>query len=849
MPEEASARKDSAPYPFSSPAGDGLSRLLYDACPDAVIVIDAQGTILFANPGVETVFGHAPERLVGDNLTVLQPESLRQAHLEGLRRYVATRQRKLDWRAASAIGLHRDGHEFPVEIAFTELGDGRFGGFIRDISERRRADEALRESDERYRDLIENANDIVYSHDLEGNFTSVNRAAMRVFGYSHEEVMHLNIRAIVDPEWVDIAVQAIANKIRGVEHTDPYELLTRDRQGRRVWVEVSTRIIRHDGGPVGVQGIARDITARKRAEEAVARSHCELAESTDRLEEKSRLLERALDTERERARRDPLTSALNHVAIADEVQRLIQDPATSSLGLAMVDVDGLKAVNDTWGHQMGDAVLLAVAEALRHCGAIVGRYGGDEFVAILPGADLAAAAQYRRAVDDALAAIDLRDSDNGSRIQIVASMGLAIYPEEAQSVDDLIKLSDSAMYAARRRRTNVTGSTAFARIRGGDRAAEIVGEIVPFLTSPGDLTEKLNLVGARLSAGAGYDAVNLAVYPASRAKSRTASFAEVSGADALEYDAESQPEEKAGSTRSVLEATLRPIIIDRIAESPFATPEQKESLARVGLRSGLIAPMIWRGSVVGAISVGSKQEAAFNPRDAQFLTAIATQVTAIVRTAALVDDLQAASGRLREAHEGTVLMLASAAEAHDHTTGRHLQRVRTISEALGRELGYSDDDAQALGMAAILHDIGKIRVPDSVLGSSKSLAEAEWVLMKQHCLWGAAFLSGQPGFELASEVARHHHERWDGGGYPDGLVGDAIPEAALITTVADSFDAMTNDRPYRVGRPVADAVAEIVSCSGTQFSPRIVDALVNLYSRGDLAFVHADDEGEDELAA
>jgi putative two-component system response regulator len=125
----------------------------------------------------------------------------------------------------------------------------------------------------------------------------------------------------------------------------------------------------------------------------------------------------------------------------------------------------------------------------------------------------------------------------------------------------------------------------------------------------------------------------------------------------------------------------------------------------------------------------------------------------------------------------------------------------------------------------------------------------EWVLMKQHTLWGSAFLHEQPGFELAAGVARHHHERWDGGGYPDGLVGEEIPESALITTVADSFDAMTNHRPYRRGCPVEESVREIVSCSGTQFSPRVVDALVRLFGRGELGFVHPGEDEERDLNA
>jgi HD-GYP domain-containing protein (c-di-GMP phosphodiesterase class II) len=115
-------------------------------------------------------------------------------------------------------------------------------------------------------------------------------------------------------------------------------------------------------------------------------------------------------------------------------------------------------------------------------------------------------------------------------------------------------------------------------------------------------------------------------------------------------------------------------------------------------------------------------------------------------------------------------------------------------------------------------------------------------MMKEHTVWGGDFLSGRPGFALAASVARSHHERWDGGGYPDGLAGEAIPFAAQIVTVADSFDAMTHDRPYKASRPVEEAVREIRVCAGSQFSPRVVDALIALHERGELPLPH------DELA-
>jgi len=137
--------------------------------------------------------------------------------------------------------------------------------------ERQRAEEALRESEERYRELVDNANDIVHTHDLEGNFTSVNPAGCRVYGYTTEEILRLNIAEIVDPDYLPLAQQKIREELGNSEQSGPYELLTHTKDGKPVWVEVNTRLLRRDGQPVRVHSIARDITERKRAEQAVQR--------------------------------------------------------------------------------------------------------------------------------------------------------------------------------------------------------------------------------------------------------------------------------------------------------------------------------------------------------------------------------------------------------------------------------------------------------------------------------------------------------------------------------------------------------------------------------------------------
>ena len=565
-----------------------------------------------------------------------------------------------------------------------------------------------------------------------------------------------------------------------------------------------------------------------------------LVDVTERLHSQ-KLTEQALADEQRRSRRDPLTGALNHAAIIEALTAALTSDDVHTLAIVMVDVDGLKAANDTWGHPVGDELLRVVANALARDAAIVGRYGGDEFLAVLPNADLQQAERYSGAVLQAVRDADAHDQRTDAAVPIAISVGLAMYPDEAVKADDLIKLADGAMYASRRlRRARADGESAGQRI-GADSAARLVGEIVPLLTAPGSREEKLQLVAHQLSVGAGYEAVNFEV---SGEEATAGTSWEGAYARSPQNNVESWVREQAQSTNhplgEAMERGRKPIFINDLATTELLTKPERELLAGAGLASGLAVPMIWHNQLVGMLSVAAKQPSAFTAWDAHFLTGVASQVTAIVFMTTLVEELRSASEHLTQAHAETVMMLASAAEAHDHTTGRHLQRVRTLTEALSLELGYNEDRAHQLGLAAVLHDIGKIRVPDAVLASSAALTPDEWVIMRQHTTWGSDFLDGRHGFDLAALVALAHHERWDGAGYPRGLKGEEIPEAAAITCVADTFDAMTNDRPYRAGRPAAEAVIEIVSCSGTQFSPRVVDALVRLAKRGGLAFVESE---------
>ncbi|MEO5859048.1 MAG: PAS domain S-box protein [Pyrinomonadaceae bacterium] len=248
-------------------------RSVVETAPDVIITIDEGSRIIFVNPAVERVFGYTPGELIGEPIEMLMPDRLRGPHATGIARYQETGIKRISWDYVEVTGLHKTGHEIPITLSFSEFvqaGRRHFTGIIRDISDRKQAMEALQESEERYRDLFENAIDIIYTQDLEGNYISINKAAERITGYTREEALGMNMVNVVAPAFRERARTMIAAKLAGQELSS-YELEIITKQGRAVQLDVNSRIIYDNGVPVGIQGIARDITERKKAEATAAR--------------------------------------------------------------------------------------------------------------------------------------------------------------------------------------------------------------------------------------------------------------------------------------------------------------------------------------------------------------------------------------------------------------------------------------------------------------------------------------------------------------------------------------------------------------------------------------------------
>jgi ribonuclease P protein subunit RPR2 len=179
---------------------------------------------------------------------------------------------------------------------------------------------------------------------------------------------------------------------------------------------------------------------------------------------------------------------------------------------------------------------------------------------------------------------------------------------------------------------------------------------------------------------------------------------------------------------------------------------------------------------------------------------------------------------LQRSYMATVRALSNAVEARDAYTGKHAERVTAYGIEIARAMGLRMNEGSGTEFGFLLHDIGKVAIPDAILYKPESLTEKERALMAQHPLIGAEIVRGIEFLREAVQVVRSHHERWDGHGYPDGLQAEEIPLAARVFAVADVLDALTTDRPYRPASPLGMAREIIVAESGTQFDPHVIDA-------------------------
>ncbi|MGD9014720.1 MAG: HD domain-containing protein [Candidatus Omnitrophota bacterium] len=271
-----------------------------------------------------------------------------------------------------------------------------------------------------------------------------------------------------------------------------------------------------------------------------------------------------------------------------------------------------------------------------------------------------------------------------------------------------------------------------------------------------------------------------------------------------------------------------------IREILNGTLSQMEMLGAV-----VCIPSYYRDELLGILILGEKKSGRdFHRKELDFFVALASDVAMAIRNAKLFKQLQNELAKRQELFINTTISLSAAIEAKDLYTRGHTTRVTSFCLEMGKRLiekeaaSFDNKFLEHLHIAALLHDIGKIGVPENILNKKGLLNEAEWQKMKQHPTIGSNILQSIKELELAIKGVKHHHERYDGKGYPEGLDNGKIPLIAAIIAVADAFDAMTSDRPYRNAKSRNEAIKEIKRESGKQFHPLIVSVFLELCQEG-----------------
>ncbi len=616
--------------------------------------------------------------------------------------------------------------------------------------------------------------------------TRVNGAFCRLVGLAPELLLGQNGYDFMPDDQREAARARIAALLGDGE---PYAADQRftHADGNDVWLRVRLGRIRNPGGEFRLVAHVEDTTEHRRA--------------TARL--------------RHLADRDHLTGLLNRRRLEEELEAALAGVRRHGhvASLIVMDLDDFKQINDRYGHKAGDRTLSFVAAALStriRADDLVARLGGDEFAILLRGTDLPAAEEVARELVTTL--------ENGP-MNLTMSAGVAALTADAEGAQHTLHAADLAMYAAK-----AGGRNQVVADENGGTPAETAEDLDRIL---GGLQSVAAAPSVEHTLRAVRDLVGMDI-------SYVTTFTDTEQIF-LTTDGETESFGVSAGGRMPLEATYCQKII--AGELPGAIPDVRSHPVAATMAVAEAADLgafasvpirLSDGRLYGTLCAASHATVpGLGDRDLQFLSVLARMVAGeLERDAALRAQLA-----LRVEAAGAEALI-SAIEARDRYTGAHSREVVQLAAAVAAELELPEREQRRVAQVALLHDIGKLSLPDAVLGKPGPLTNDEIVVMRRHPEDGERIVSAIPELAHLAPSIRAEHERWDGSGYPDGLSGEEIPIASRIVFVCDAWDAMTSDRPYRTRMPRDEALAELADGAESQFCRRCVQALFAVLAAG-----------------
>jgi PAS domain S-box-containing protein/putative nucleotidyltransferase with HDIG domain len=340
--------------------------------------------------------------------------------------------------------------------------------------------------------------------------------------------------------------------------------------------------------------------------------------------------------------------------------------------------------------------------------------------------------------------------------------------------------------------------------------------------SGADLGQTLDVILEQVAGELGVDAANVLLFDADN---QTLNYAASVGFRTSTIEKKSLRLGEGMGGKALLQR--KPIAISDIAKSAAAF-EPANLIEHEVFVSYYAIPLIAKGQIQGLLAVFHRERLEFSREWPDVATDIARQSAIAIDNASLFADLQRSNVDLQLSYDRTIEGWARALDLKDEETAGHSQRVTRLAVAMAKKLGISGEDLANIRRGALLHDIGKMGIPDDILLKPGKLDAHEWEIMQRHTTYARDFLAGIPFLERALDIPYAHHEKWDGSGYPRGLRGDDIPLSARIFAIVDVYDALTSERPYRPAWTPSEARDHVRSESGTHFDPRVVEAFLEL---------------------
>ena len=739
----------------------------------AIIVRWLDGRLMSWSDGAQHLLGYTHEEAAGVPLTAAWPGGDRFTFEEVAARLV----RGQPVPSLAGMCLRKGGAVVEVSAVVSPvLNDAceviGVCAILRDRSDRTEAEKRLAEEQNRWEGAFHNAPIGMALVDLDGGWLAVNRALCRLLGRGESELLKTDFQSLTHPDDLGPDLEELARTVAG--ETECYEMEKRYLRpdGSIVWAVLSVSLVRdYEKRPLYFVSQLQDITARKDSE-------AELQRYSERLTEL--------------ARQDPLTGLSNyrefHAMLDSELERGRR--YRQQWSLVLFDVDGFEAINARDRFE-GDRVLHEVGTAITAaCRAsdLGARIGGDEFALIMP----------NTSEEEAIMAA-LRIAAEVARAGIASlSFGAASWPRDGDSKELLLLRADMQLRSAQLGSREAAAHRQSASV-AGDHTTDAIHEILSVAR------QHLGMELAYLSEIGGSTQTFIAI------SGDAASFG-IGEGSTLDLDVSYCQRMLSGEV---------PNLVPAVAHAPALAVLPVTADAGIGAYVG-VPVRLSNGHLYGSLcAVSHDRREVFADGHLRILDSLARLIASHIE-----HDAQHAADRRSDAELAGMDALLSALSARDHYTGAHSQTVVGLATDVARSLGLSEQQVRDVGQVSRLHDIGKVGIPDSILQKRGPLSDTEWELMRQHPAIGARILSSTRTLAHLAPAVKAEHERFDGQGYPDGLLGDAIPLASRITFACDAYHAMTSDRPYRSALDHETALGELRAGAGSQFDPQVVEALL-----------------------